>query len=304
MSKKDINEHKDITENIESEIKQEKDKEKHEKKEEKPTIIGLFDQFFTGLFKIIPAEYFALASGLIGSGTFILSFILYSTNEPINFFTHYISNLGVGPHGSGIVFGIGMGISIASMIPFIYALKLWLWSDSKVTNAIFIASFIFGITSFASFIIVLFYDMKSALMIHDISAAVFFVSTVLMTLFLTIVMELEGKISTIQWICTTNLLVIAIIFLPWYFRTIFYMYPLRKLSFDDWVVMMGSLDPKMDGVRYFEWIGAIFAIIWVIQTGFHYRRNSGQYIRKQIVKIPFLDRYREREPEDSQERKD
>ena len=82
------------------------------------------------------------------------------------------------------------------------------------------------------------------------------------------------------------------------------MYPLRKLSFDDWVVMMGSLDPKMDGVRYFEWIGAIFAIIWVIQTGFHYRRNSGQYIRKQIVKIPFLDRYREREPEDSQERKD
>ena len=266
---------------------------------EKPTIVGLFDQFFTDLFKIIPAEYFALASGIIGSLTFILSFILYSLGEPINFFTHYISNLGVGPHGSGIVFGIGMGLTVVLMVPFIYALKLWLWSKSKIINAIFIVSYSFGLISFTSFIIVLFYDMENAAVIHDISAAVFFFTTVLMTLFLTIVMELEGKISTIQWICTTNLLVISIIFLPLYFRTIITMYPLEMLTLDDWVIMMSSLDPKMDGVRYFEWIGAIFAIIWIIQTGFHYRKNSGRYIHRQIVKIPFLDRYRQNDQEDS-----
>ena len=185
------------------------------------------------------------------------------------------------------------------MIPFIYALKLWLWSDSKITNVIFIGSLSFGMISFASFIIVLFYDMENALMIHDISASVFFISTVLTALLLTITMELEGKISTIQWVCTTNLVVIAIIFLPWYFRTIFYMYPLEQMTFEDWVIMMGSLDPKMDGVRYFEWIGAIFAIIWIIQTGFHYRRHSSHYMHRKIVKIPFLDRYRQIEQEDS-----
>ena len=264
---------------------------------EKPTIVGLLDQFFTGLFKIIPAEYFALASGIIGTLTFIISFILYSLGEPINFFTHYISNLGVGPHGSGIVFGIGMGTTIILILPFLYALKLWLWSESKITNAIFISSFILGIISFTSFIIVLFYDMENAAVIHDISAAIFFFTTVSMTLFLTIVMELEGKISTIQWVCTTNLLVLSIIFLPWYIRTIFYMYPLMDLSFDDWVIMMGSLDPKMDGVRYFEWIGVIFTIIWVIQTGFHYRRNSSQKIRREIIKIPFLNKYRQKDQE-------
>jgi len=249
------------------------------------------------LFKIIPAEYFALASGIIGTLTFIISFILYSLGEPINFFTHYISNLGVGPHGSGIVFGIGMGTTIILIVPFIYALKLWLWSESKITNAIFISSFILGVISFTSFIIVLFYDMENAAVIHDISAAIFFFTTVSMTLFLTIVMELEGKISTIQWVCTTNLLVLSIIFLPWYIRTIYYMYPLMNLSLDDWVIMMGSLDPKMDGVRYFEWIGMIFTIIWIIQTGFHYRRNSSSNINRQIVKIPFLNKYRQKNQE-------
>ncbi|QEE17866.1 hypothetical protein DSAG12_03704 [Promethearchaeum syntrophicum] len=257
--------------------------------------MGLIDQFFTGLFKIIPAEYFALASGIIGTCTFILSFILYSLGEPISVFTHYISNLGVGPHGSGIVFGIGIGITIALMIPFVYALKLWLWSESKLTNTIFVGSFIFTLISFISFMIVLFYDMEAAALIHDISAAIFFFSTVSMTLLLTIVMELEGKISTFQWICTTNLLVISIIFFPWYFRTIFYMYPLLELTLDDWVIMMGSMDPKLDGVRYFEWLGVIFTIIWVIQTGFHYRRNSGHIYHEEIIKIPFLNRYRHKD---------
>ena len=261
----------------------------------KLTIVGLFDQFFTGLFKIIPAEYFALASGIIGSLTFIISFILYSLGEPITIFTHFISNLSVGSHGSGIVFGIGMGITIVLMVPFIYALKLWLWSGSKITNAIFIGSFSFGVISFTSFIVLLLYDMENALMIHDISAAVFLIATVMMALFLTITMELEGKISTIQWVCTTNLLVISVIFLPWYLRTIFYMYPLMQLSFDDWVIMMGSLDPKMDGVRYFEWIGMIFTIVWIIQTGFHYRRNSGRIFHREIVNIPFLNRYRQKD---------
>ncbi len=223
--------------------------------------------------------------------------MLYSLGEPINFFTHYISNLGVGPHGSGIVFGIGMGITIVLMVPFIYALKIWLWSESKITNAIFVGSLSFGVMSFTSFIIVLFYNMEDALMIHDVSAAVFLISTVLMALLLTITMELEGKISTIQWVSTTNLLVIAIIFLPWYIRTIYYMYPLMNLSFDDWVIMMGSLDPKMDGVRYFEWIGMIFTIIWIIQTGFHYRRNSKRKIRREIIKIPFLNKYRQKDQE-------
>ena len=251
------------------------------------------------MFKIIPAEYFALASGIIGSCTFILSFILYSLGEPINIFTHYISSLGVGSHGSGIVFAIGMTITLVCMIPFIYALKLWLWSDSKITNVIFIGSLSFGALAFASFIIILIYDMENALMIHDIFAAIFFISTVFTALLMTIVMELEGKITTIQWICTTNLVVIAIIFIPWYFRTIFYMYPLEKMTFEDWVIMMGSLDPKMDGVRYFEWIGAIFAIIWIIQTGFHYRHNSGHHMNRKIIEIPILDRYRQIDREDS-----
>jgi len=259
--------------------------------------VDLIDQFFTGLFKIIPAEYFALASGIIGSCTFILSFILYSLGEPISFFTHYISNLGVGPHGSGIVFGIGMGITIVLMIPFVYALKLWLWSDSKITNLIFIGSFIFTLISFTSFMIVLFYDMVDAALIHDISAAIFFASTVSMTLLFTIAMELEGKISTLQWICTTNLLVVSVIFFPWYIRTITYMFPLLELTLDDWVIMMGSMDPKLDGVRYFEWIGMIFTLIWIIQTGIHYRRNSGRIYHREIIKIPFLNRYRKKDEE-------
>ena len=61
--------------------------------------------------------------------------------------------------------------------------------------------------------------------------------------------------------------------------------------------MMGSMDPKLDGVRYFEWIGMIFALIWIIQTGFHYRKNSKSKFHREIVKIPFLNRYRQKDQE-------
>jgi hypothetical protein len=44
------------------------------------------------------------------------------------------------------------------------------------------------------------------------------------------------------------------------------------MSFQDWVEMMGSLDPKMDGVRYFEWIGVFLSFAWMIVIGIHYHR--------------------------------
>jgi hypothetical protein len=51
------------------------------------------------------------------------------------------------------------------------------------------------------------------------------------------------------------------------------MFPFQKMTLEDWVQAMASLDPKMDGVRYFEWMGLIFVLGWIVQTGLHYHRS-------------------------------
>lgn len=230
--------------------------------------------FFQLLFDFIPPEFFGIASAIIAIGTFIISTILFSLGDKFSIFTVYVSNIPIGPHGSGIVFGIGMSISVFLWIPFIYSIGKWLWSENKTGNCFMILAGISGVIAFGSFIVLLFFDMKSAAMVHDLGSAGFFSFTFLMSLFLTISMEINDKASKRQWAFTSAILTVAIIFFPWYIYTISeLMFPFRNISFDDWVNMMTSLDPKMDGVRYFEWIGILFSLAWLIQTGIHYHES-------------------------------
>ncbi len=254
---------------------------------------AFFTKLFDLLFDYIAPEYFGIAGGLMSLLTFIVSTILYSLGDPFSIFTVYVSNISIGPHGSGIVFGIGMSFSVLLMIPFVVGLFRWLWSTKFYGNLFLSLGVLTGICAYGSFVVLLFFDMETAAMVHDLGSAGFFSFSFLMSLFLTISMELNDKASKRQWAFTSTLLTTAIIFFPWYIYTISsLMFPFRKMAFDDWVLMMTSLDPKMDGVRYFEWMGVIFAIAWLIQTGFHYHKsrlhqlnNTGLVEEKESIEV-------------------
>jgi len=233
------------------------------------------NKLFDLIFEYIEPEYFALSSACISLITIIISLILYSQGNHFSFFSVYISNIPVGPHGSGIVFGIGTVIANTLMLPFLWAIKQWLWSNNRTGNIFLILGGVFAIIAYINFVMLLFFDMDSALMIHDLSSAGFFGSMFLMSIFLTISMEIGGKASKLQWGLTSSIITLALLFTPWYTYTISnLMFPYHSMSFHDWVQMMGSLDPKMDGVRYFEWMGLIFSLVWIIHLGFHFHYSQ------------------------------
>ncbi|MHA1585255.1 MAG: DUF998 domain-containing protein [Promethearchaeota archaeon] len=265
------------------------------------SLVSFINQFFDLIFSFIPAYVFALISVVFAFGTFILSIILYSLGEPFDFFSVYISNLAVSAHSSGIIFGIGMSLSVVSLIPFIYAILKWLWGNSKRGNFFLVLFIIFGIDVIGGFFVVIFFDMQSALVQHDLGSAVFFVSALLMSISLTLAMEVNGKASTSQWVFTTVLITLGIVFIPSYLYTFnSLMYPdklFSQLTFEDWVIMMGSMDPKMGNVRYFEWIGAISALMWLVQTSFHYKKHCHDIKHHNILKIPYLRYNKERDEE-------
>ena len=237
-------------------------------------INSFLDRFFNLLFEYVSPGYFAIVGAIIAGGTFILSTILYSIGDPFSFFTVYISNIPIGPHGSGLVFVIGMPISVILLIPFMWAIKQWLWGHKKSGNVFLSLAFFFGVIAYGAFTAVLFFDMGTAPMIHDFASVTFFAFSLFATISLTISMEINDKASKLQWAFTSSLVTLAVTFLPWYIHTLNnWIFPFTKMDLEDWVQAMASLDPKLDGVRYFEWMGLIFVLGWIVQTGIHYHRS-------------------------------
>ena len=176
------------------------------------------------------------------------------------------------------------------MIPFVWALKQWLWSKSKIGNLFTVLGIVSGIISFVAFINVLFFDMQTALLIHDLASATFFSFTFFTSVFFTISMEINGKATKLQWGFTSTLVTLAITFFPWYFYTLTKLiFPLHPMTFEDWVQAMGSLDPKMDGVRYFEWLGVGFAIAWLIVTGITYHKFRILEVSDKVEEVEMVE---------------
>ncbi|MFX1287639.1 MAG: DUF998 domain-containing protein, partial [Promethearchaeota archaeon] len=71
--------------------------------------------------------------------TIIISVVIYALNDPsFSFLTHYLSHLGGGPNGAGIIFNIGIMISGLLMIFFFLNLSVYLRRKKSYTLLIYI----------------------------------------------------------------------------------------------------------------------------------------------------------------------
>ncbi|MBN1802707.1 MAG: hypothetical protein JW891_14440 [Candidatus Lokiarchaeota archaeon] len=67
-----------------------------------------YNKILNRLYEKIPGIYFGyLGLGILGISVFLALYLYYISDQSYSIFTHWISNLGIGPNGSSLVFNNG-----------------------------------------------------------------------------------------------------------------------------------------------------------------------------------------------------
>jgi len=220
--------------------------------------------------------YLGITAALIGTIMVIIASILHATAGPFSFFTHWISNLGVGPNGSMYVFNIGLVITVFSFTPFmIYMIKFAL-NELKSDSTLFkrfsvIATIILSIlTLLGLFLVALFPMWPETIIMHFIAAMMFFLGSMFWTVSFTITLFLFRKISIVQITATVVAVVIVAIFLG----NIVFLATTVGIPTDLAAFISTSGTPLW--VRFWEWMYLFAILAYVFLTSIYVIR----YIKK------------------------
>jgi len=211
-------------------------------------------------------------AGIVNLSAVTLALFLYSRIIPLDFFNMWISNLGIGPNGSASVFKTGLIIHGILLLCFSVGLEQVLHSPTKKAQFFARLAVLMQIIAGVSVILVGIYDMGSNLAVHVTAANLYFFPQLFTAMFTTISLIFTKKMTTEQWFFMGILIILTIIYLPVYLYSEFILFfhgaGFFEITFDQWVIMMGSMEPEMAWVRYIEWYAGTGLNLWLIQTGF------------------------------------
>ncbi len=144
-------------------------------------------------------------SGLLatafGASMILIACILHSLAGPFNIFTHWISNLGVGPFGSNYVFNIGLFIEGFAYIPFFLSFVKFLWVKkgeklALVRNIGTSIGLVFAFLALLGLILVTIFPMYLHLIYgHGAGALIFFSSASIFSVIFTLSIIINKKWS-------------------------------------------------------------------------------------------------------------
>jgi hypothetical protein len=204
-------------------------------------------------------------------GVMILSSILYYfLQQPFTIFSHWFSNLGVGPTGWSFNQGLqGTAILYSAMVIFFSAR----FNHGKpLTRYLMRIGAIFGTIAVVGIFILTTNNMIDGHVTHAVGAYMYFISTPIFCSFVTAALESEGGASKRQWLFTLWLVFASIAMVP----LMSIIGNLIGLAPDQ---ILGSMDPRLGPARMFEWIAVFSFFIWIFQTGLQYK----QYTQKKQI---------------------
>jgi len=116
----------------------------------------------------------------------LISIIFYIINDAsFSFVTHYLSDVGAGPNGVGLVFSVGMMLTSAVMIFFFLHLSTYL-INKKGNKKFIIIAFVSGLISAIGTFFVGVFPINIYLDLHNLSASLFFLGGMAYCLFFAI----------------------------------------------------------------------------------------------------------------------
>ncbi|NHI90885.1 MAG: hypothetical protein EAX96_00195 [Candidatus Lokiarchaeota archaeon] len=223
-------------------------------------------------FKKYKGGYFGIAAALIGTIMIIIAVILHSTAGPFNMFTHWISNLGIGPNGSMAVFNIGLIITVFAFTPFIIFMINFAWSEIEgkyifVKKLLVIVTLIFAfLTLLGLFLVALFPMWPETIIMHFIGAMMFFLGSMFWTISMTVTLLLFREISIVQIAVTIGVVIVCSIFIG----NIVFLMNTGGVTADISNFMTISGTPLW--VRFWEWMYLFAILAYVFLTSIYILR--------------------------------
>ena len=221
--------------------------------------------------KVITSKELGFLGAVLGLTLIVVAGILHYIGEPFTFSSHWISNLGVGPNGSGFIFSTGLIIAGSLFLPLIYEFPKWLPNKRWISQL----TVAFATISMVNLFMVAIFDMDNFWKIHVITASLFFLTAAIFTLLSTFAMMVNNKGSIQQYGITIILFVLIIVFIPIYTEVSEKWYLKHNLegNFQDWLLLLNTMETELGPVRQIEWIACIVVFIWLIQSSVHCLKN-------------------------------
>jgi hypothetical membrane protein len=211
--------------------------------------VGLIEKF-DRLYNIFSKPYLILLVIFTPSLTVAISTLLYITIDPtFSILTHYLSDIGAGPNGAGLIFNAGMILSSFIMVAFYIHLSLIILKKGGYKFLVLI-SFICGIISSLGIFLIAIFPVNVNQEIHNFTATFFFMGGWAAAIFITLTEFLTPNFSRIQ--AFSGIVVIGFFVLFIVFNALHYFNPN-----DGWSEIS----------HITEWILFIGLILWVVEHG-------------------------------------
>ena len=219
----------------------------------------------TGTFRW---DYWFIFGAIYAFMVIVVSSFLHYIVSPFSPLSHWVSNLGIGPNGSDLVFNYGlMGTAILY-----FAMAIFMWRKfqgvSETADKMLVFSTILGISAVVGIFILTNNLMSSGSRLHIIGAYLFFVCTPFFTGMSTGVFALTntGVSRSLKFVTLFHVLM-SILMIP----ASFISSALLDVGSGG---MLGSADPGFAVVRVIEWLAVLSFFAWIFQAGIHLLQNK------------------------------
>jgi len=197
--------------------------------------------YFLIFFDKIPGYYFGLLTVFFGGISIILSYILYtSIDNSYSIFTHYISDLGIGPNGANLSFAFGL--PIMSLMAFFYHLsEIYRSKKLAIYRFLLVPVWLSIISNAIGGILAGIFDIT--FLMHSVAAFLYFTGVILYYLMLLILTIVEKNVNK------TELILYAIVFGTSSFflgiSLISFLFPdlsdIISITFTEWIAVFSYL---------------------------------------------------------------
>ncbi|MHA1278984.1 MAG: hypothetical protein ACTSQ8_17465 [Candidatus Helarchaeota archaeon] len=140
-----------------------------------------------------------IASGIVSVSlaiaVLIVSSLIYSYFKPFSVFTHWISNLGIGPMPSRVIFQVGLLISAILLAPFLFEVRLtFREKDRRLINLLVGFGFFFSMVMLAGIVMIAWSPADILPLTHAIGAVFFFGGSLQMMFYYSLASLMGSKI--------------------------------------------------------------------------------------------------------------
>ncbi|MFX1395479.1 MAG: DUF998 domain-containing protein [Promethearchaeota archaeon] len=225
-----------------------------------------FLDYFNPIYRRISGNYLGLIGVFIASISITIAFFLYMTVDPsFSPFTHWISQLGIGPNGANLVFNIG--ISISSVLIFFFYIYHIRETRKRLSNK-FIINLLLGsvIVTCVGLIFVAIFPYNIPFL-HGLAANVFFFGGMLSCLLYSIMVLMTPKISKIQALIG-------------FFTVAIFLFHIINSLVSSFFSKLEASEFDAELTKFSEWL-ALFAILFLILENIVYSFSDNYRLRKQ-----------------------